>query len=580
MRCCEESLDNIDAALLSAEKCLAKEHSKDSVIKNHSAMSCAEELIPEIDINDNFDNQEENEMSTNRNKLVKKKILDVIACDNSSSNCKTDKTNHNDLDSTSSINNVVLCSKINANSAAVSQLEPDVQDTAYLTIPSISNDKTATTYNMTLSDEVKNFILKGGMIELDDVINAYDPTEIDEIVNDIIICGVHYYLVKWQKWSRGFNTWERFGALCKAQNLVYDYLCKKNKNTDCLIPISGIHLMLSRKVVSKLFDLFKSSTGLSLPTIASDDISILFNSFDIGSKRSQMAFKKNLKWYLASIALDSFRQQQLIRLKFWELDINVMSTDGYNVRVENNTDLEGPPDSFVYTSKYVPYKDITIPDDPPIGCTCKKNCISSENCCNEMSGYSAVYDVNKNVTVAPGYPIYECNKKCMCTSSCRNRVVQLGSKVKVCIYKTKTYGWGVKTNENIKKGQFVSTYVGEIITVDESERRLRKKTSLMDRMWDLDFDDPKKYKYIIDGTHYANFTYFINHSCSANLNVYAVWINCLDRNLPQLALFASRDILAGEQLTTNYFSRSSPSSLKKSGTRCQCNMKNCMGYFF
>lgn len=589
VRCSEESLDNIDAALLSAEKCLEKENSKDSVLKNHSTVSLAEELIREIDINDNFDNnQENNEMSTDKNNLVQKTILNVR--DNLSNMSKTDDINmntyvhneksNNNLCSASPIKNSVSYSTKNViDSADISQLDSDVQDTAYLTIHSITNKKVAASYNMTLNDEVKDFILKGGMIEFDDVVDAYDPTEIDEIVNDIIVFGIRYYLVKWKKWSRGFNTWERFGALYKSQNLLHGYVLKRKKNTECSIPINGIHLMLSRKVVSKLFDLFRTPTGLSLPMIASDDISSLYNSLDIGSKKSQLAYKKSLKWYLASIALDGFRQQQLLRLKYWELDINVMSL-GYNVRVENNADLEWPPDSFVYTSKYVPFGDITIPDDPPIGCMCKKNCISSDDCCNEMSGYSAVYDANKNITVAPGYPVFECNTKCKCTSSCRNRVVQLGSKVSVCIYKTRTYGWGVKTNQNIKKGQFVSTYVGEIITVDESERRLENNTSFMDYMWNLDFDDPQNYKYIIDGTHYANFTYFINHSCNSNLNVYAVWINCLDRNLPQLALFASRDILAGEQLTTNYFSRSSPENLKSSGIRCQCNMKNCMGYFF
>jgi len=457
------------------------------------------------------------------------------------------------------------------------------KDTATIIIPSIL-ETVEPSYRFIVSDsKIQNFIKEGKMIENDDIVNAYNPTEIDEIINDEFILGTHYYLVKWKKWSRGFNTWERYGTLYKSQQLLLKYI--KNKKTDkyannCKRDVSGIQLMLSRKTISYLFELFRTESGLCLPTILPEDVSGLFNSLDNGAEHVQSQRKKSFIMFLTTISLGYFRQRQLTNLRQWEIDINVV-TRGHKIKVENNMDLEGPPNFFVYVTKYVPQPTIIIPDDPPIGCTCKKNCQSSEECCNEISGYSAVYDVNKNIMVAPGYPVFECNSKCKCTTSCTNRVVQLGSKVNVCIYKTRKYGWGIKSTQNIKKGQFVARYIGEIITVEESEQRLNNGSSRMDYMWNLDFDDSQNYKYIIDGTHYANFTYFINHSCNANLNVYAVWINCLDRNLPQLALFASRDISAGEQLTTNYFSRcTNKNTLKKSGIKCKCDMKNCKGYFF
>ena len=34
-----------------------------------------------------------------------------------------------------------------------------------------------------------------------------------------------------------------------------------------------------------------------------------------------------------------------------------------------------------------------------------------------------------------GYPIYECNKRCKCPPTCRNRVVQKGRSVKLAIYR-------------------------------------------------------------------------------------------------------------------------------------------------
>lgn len=464
----------------------------------------------------------------------------------------------------------------------VSDSKSTALDTAYLTIPAVTESTQVDTlyYYITSDKRLKYYILKGGMIDFDNTDVSYDSNEIDQIIDDEIIFGVHYYLIKWKNWSRGFNTWERFGVLHKSQKLVFNYLRQRKKNSNEYKPINGMHLMLSRKVISNFFKLFKSESGLLLPIIAPEDLSGLFNNLDIGPKNNQLLREKCFKSYLSIIAFSSFRRQQLLRLKQWEIDINVV-TKGHIVKVENNMDLEGPPDVFVYTTQCVPQNGIIIPNDPPIGCVCKKNCITSNNCCNDLAYHgSSVYDINKNIIVAPGFPVFECNKKCRCTSSCTNRVVQLGSTVNVCIYRTRNYGWGVKTIQNIKKGQFIAKYVGEIITVDESECRLENKSSSIDNMWNLDFDDPQNYKYIIDNTHYANYTYFINHSCSANLNVYAVWIDCLDRNLPELALFAGRDILAGEQLTTNYFSRCNINSLKKNGTKCQCNMKNCKGYYF
>lgn len=586
VRCNEESLDNIDAALSSAEKLLEINTSNYTVsAKKRKILPVKPEtLISEVDVNKNIDN----ETSTVKN--ISPKDISIVVEKNFTNSTKANEDSNNLLHSTFlKTNKISYSSTIKLNkecepstSNNTSKLESNTsKDTVFITIPSISDKWVDVSFSRMMSnDNIRNFILEGGMIKSDDEnVEAYNPTEIDQIVSDEIIFGVRYYLVKWKTWSVGFTTWERFGALSKAQKLIYDYAFKKEKNIDHLKPINGIHLLLSRTIITKLFDLFRSQNGLALPLILPDDLSSLFNSLDVGRKKAQLSRMISFQWYLRTIALSNYRRQQLFKLKLWEFDINLMTMD-YKIKVENNVDLEGPPNVFVYTSKYIPSTNIVIPNDPPIGCSCKKNCANSNGCCSEMSGYSVVYDANKMVVKAPGYPIYECNKKCKCTSDCHNRVVQHGSKVNVCIYKTTSYGWGVKTNMNIKKGQFVAKYIGEIITVEESEKRLENNTSCLDYMWNLDFNDPQNYKYIIDGTHYNNFTYFLNHSCNANLNVYAVWINCLDPNLPELALFASRDIFAGEQLTTNYFTRTNVATLKKSGIRCRCNTKNCKGYYF
>lgn len=612
IRCNEASLDNINAALLSAEKCLEQ---IDKVSNTQNSSLLDKKQISNIDASsDSTDNNEKaSKISKDQKNTIKKTTFEQPLYNNSSKRLKIDdpikktitinfieKNNklYDNIHLTSSIASDLRSKTRNskhANRMQMNTTKIDVDnfenalpkpDTAYITIPFILDSKIDVSFSyITTDDKAKSFILEGKMIKLNDKeVDAYNPSEIDCIIDDAIIHGVHFYLVKWKTWSLGFNTWEQFNVLYKSQQVILDFARKKNKKKSIKSnigskPVNGLHLILSRSIITQLFNSFRTESGLSIPLISPEDMSNLLNGLDIGPEKVQINRKKTVELNLATISLSYYRQKQLVNLKQWEIDINLM-IQGYKIKVENNIDLEGPPDFFVYSTNYVPHTGVTIPNDPPIGCNCKKNCQLSDDCCNNMSGYSSVYDLNKTIIISPGYPIFECNKKCKCTSECNNRVVQLGSKVNVCIYKTSLYGWAVKTTQNIKKGQFVSQYIGEIITVNESEKRLENNSSSLDYMWNLDFDDVNNYKYIIDGSHYANFTYFINHSCNANLNVYAVWINCLDRNLPQLALFANRDILAGEQLTTDYFSRCALESLKKTGIKCQCKMKNCKGYFF
>lgn len=61
-----------------------------------------------------------------------------------------------------------------------------------------------------------------------------------------------------------------------------------------------------------------------------------------------------------------------------------------------------------------------------------------------------------------------------------NRIVQKGRKVALSIFRTANgRGWGVKSLEPIKKDQFVSEYVGEVISSEEAEQRGMKYGKLM-----------------------------------------------------------------------------------------------------
>ena len=56
----------------------------------------------------------------------------------------------------------------------------------------------------------------------------------------------------------------------------------------------------------------------------------------------------------------------------------------------------------------------------------------------------------------------------------------------------------------------------------------------------------------MDAAFYGNLSHFINHSCDPNLNIFNVYVNCLDPNMPQLCLFAKKEIKKGEQITFDY----------------------------
>ncbi|KAL5236733.1 hypothetical protein ACI65C_004143 [Semiaphis heraclei] len=481
----------------------------------------------------------------------------------------------------------------------IDDIDGDNNDTVLLSDGSDSKDKDASSNNsennspidpilLTLNAEqarlyffmnshlgVKSFIHEPSTF--DDNIVMYDKNEIVEIVDGRYIKDKSFYLVKWRNWSLGFNTWERFGSLYKAQEHIFEFKKKKHSSNKS---INIMHLMLTRHIITQLFELFRTSNGLSLPMISIEDIYGFFNNLGNGTEDQQKLRKMSLRSNLSTLSLDFFRQTQFRDLRQWEININVFSSKP-KVKVENNIDLEGPPENFAYIPNYTYDSKIIIPDNPPSGCICKKNCLFSSNCCNKLSGEVNVYDLEKNILVAPDCPVFECHENCKCImTNCFNRVVQNGSKVDVCIYKSRFPGWASKTCQNIEMGQFVGICVGEIITLKEFNRRLQNSLTSIDFTWKLDFNDANNFKCIVDCTNYGNFTRFINHSCEANLSIYHVWISSLGTYFPHLALFANRKIYAGEQLTIDYFINRSVDSLKKSGIKCQCEMKNCKGYFF
>ena len=194
--------------------------------------------------------------------------------------------------------------------------------------------------------------------------------------------------------------------------------------------------------------------------------------------------------------------------------------------------------------------------------------------------------------------IYECHEGCNCSLDCPNRVVERGRTVPLQIFRTEDRGWGVRCPVDIKQGQFVDRYLGEIITSEEADRRRAESTIsqrkdvylfVLDKFSDPDSLDPRLAAppFEVDGEWMSGPTRFINHSCDPSMRIFARVGDHSDKHLHDLALFAIRDIPAGEELTFDYVDGLEdnddmdidPSKIQDM-TKCLCGAKNCRWFLW
>lgn len=404
------------------------------------------------------------------------------------------------------------------------------------------------------------------------------------------------FLVKWKGWSQESNTWEPLENLSNCPRLLEEFLAESLEQTVLaeLQEWLNINESLDKSELEQRIP--KNGFG-ALPQKINLQRDLLKLTTISREKRSSKMFDSGTRaMYLYMLTIE--RERQVTKLQLWEEEINSTSTENAHLTVENTVDLEGPPDGFVYVNNYVPSDGIIIPDDPPIGCECEEGCVPrNKTCCFNQSLFP--YRRRGRINVEQGTPIYECNKRCKCDDTCRNRVVQLGRKVPLCIFRTTTgCGWGVKTLRKIHNGEFVCEYVGEVISFEEAERRGRGYDAEgRTYLFDLDFNSHNDFPYTVDAATYGNVSHFINHSCQPNLAVWAVWVNCLDPNIPKLALFATREIERGEEITFDYMCNTSgveptvPTSPSRprltlpddNGSllqNCKCGAGSCRRYLF
>ncbi|KAI9804297.1 MAG: hypothetical protein M1833_007104 [Piccolia ochrophora] len=309
--------------------------------------------------------------------------------------------------------------------------------------------------------------------------------------------------------------------------------------------------------------------------------------------------------------------------------------DGPPITVCNDIDLSSPPLDFTFISESILREGVTrFPEETMAGCDCRvnngrdigceyvKNCSCLDGMRPENRKFPYLATGEGRGTLRPGYletrdAIFECNKNCGCGPKCKNKVVQWGRHVPLEIFKTAHRGWGQSSSPSpasptyppshkltipglrcpvdLRQGEFVDTYKGEILTEKACRRRdlARRVKDVYTFALDKFHADNaanewvRANRYVVDGETLGGPTRFINHSCAPNLRQFTVSYNHSDPCIYDLAFFAIRPIKAGTELTFDYVDKDVDGGLvgasklgEKGMTRCLCGSRNCKGFLW
>ncbi|QSZ32161.1 hypothetical protein DSL72_001732 [Monilinia vaccinii-corymbosi] len=184
------------------------------------------------------------------------------------------------------------------------------------------------------------------------------------------------------------------------------------------------------------------------------------------------------------------------------------------------------------------------------GCSCHAEglaCISDTCICIQMNRECG--DQCDTCGAIPRIRPQNRHKERLFQTGCQNIALQRGVNKKLMLGQSQLQGvgFGLFTAEPVRKGEFLSEYNGEVISVDESERRtLIHNDEDPSFLFDLNKD------WVVDASRLGNKTRFINHA-----ETEADGQNCFAKIMlvngeHRIGFRASRDIKIGEELFFNY----------------------------
>ena len=139
---------------------------------------------------------------------------------------------------------------------------------------------------------------------------------------------------------------------------------------------------------------------------------------------------------------------------------------------------------------------------------------------------------------------------------------------KIIVRTSRIHGRGVYAGRNLKQGERIIEYKGEVIGWREADRRPPSDPDDPNHTFFFSLDDGK---HVIDANVNGNAARWINHSCEPNCET--------EEDDGRVFIEALRDIRAGEELFYDYGliidERITP-TLKRQ-YRCLCGAKDCRG---
>uniref|UniRef100_A0A3B3DR07 Histone-lysine N-methyltransferase NSD3 n=1 Tax=Oryzias melastigma TaxID=30732 RepID=A0A3B3DR07_ORYME len=109
---------------------------------------------------------------------------------------------------------------------------------------------------------------------------------------------------------------------------------------------------------------------------------------------------------------------------------------------------------------------------------------------------------------------YECHPQvCPAGENCENQNFTKRLYAETEVMKTEGRGWGLRTNQTLRKGDFVAEYVGEVIDSEECQQRIKRAhENHVTNFYMLTLTKDR----VIDAGPKGNSSRFINHSCNPN----------------------------------------------------------------